>query len=454
MIHLLCWGLLLQAGPVLAQMRIGLVRSEQIMARVEGFPEARADFEAFEKGLDQLLETKENEFDNRLEQYLRAKQVGMDEEENAEMIAWVEKAEKAYEQQRRDNAARLRQRYAEQLEPFVRDYEIAVEEVAERLGLDYVFGDVNAAGTAAILYGSPALYIDADVAKELKQSGADQPGAQNGATAGGLVGFTNAERLMEMYGTQSKQLAKMDKAVGQLSRQLGKLEKEYERKAAEYERKRAEAADPAILREMALALTRLDAEMQALIIEGETKTMEVLDARARALLAAIAAAAAENGIGLVLNETMDAGISSIVIGPEENEVSPLIYPKLGLTPAFRGNEGMRRDMRIGYADFEEILLGMPDFVEVGKQLEAFSTQLADEMVAGSATDADLMARLEAKEAELMAPVLARVQEVVIALAAEQQFQMVLNQSRDGSMLYARPEYSLTKTIRQRLAPEH
>ncbi len=87
-------------------------------------------------------------------------------------------------------------------------------------------------------------------------------------------------------------------------------------------------------------LNKLDGEIMDFAKDSEDKLLmkreELLVPVLEELQEAIDAAASENGYTYILNQTTSAGVSTILFGPEENDITEIVMKKLGIPIAQGG----------------------------------------------------------------------------------------------------------------------
>ena len=149
------------------------------------------------------------------------------------------------------------------------------------------------------------------------------------------IGYTNIELILAyMPETKSveSQLATFQK---KLSEQLKTKDDYAQAKLQEYmEMSEANRLSPTDKEAREKELMKLDGEIKKLAEESEfdllTKRQELLGPILEKLQTAIDAVAKDNGYTYVLNQTTSAGVSTILYGPEEDDLTEKIMTKLGI----------------------------------------------------------------------------------------------------------------------------
>lgn len=149
------------------------------------------------------------------------------------------------------------------------------------------------------------------------------------------IGFTNIELIlayMPEVKDVEKQITTIQKRMGE---QLQTKNAYAQQKLQEYmQAEQAGTLSPADKQAKEEELMKLDGELQKFSEEAE---MEVMQQREKLLSPIldklqdnIDAVAEENGFTYILNQTTSAGVSTILFGPEQNDVTELVLAKLGI----------------------------------------------------------------------------------------------------------------------------
>ncbi|MEM7036489.1 MAG: OmpH family outer membrane protein [Bacteroidota bacterium] len=149
------------------------------------------------------------------------------------------------------------------------------------------------------------------------------------------IGYTNIE-LVLAYMPEAKA---MEKSIGTFQKKLAekiKVKDDYvKQKYQEYlQLKEQGGMDQAEQERREKELLRLDQEVQKLAADSEydllAKRQELLEPILKKLQGALDAVAAEDGYTYIMNQTTSAGVSTILVGPDENDVTEKLFAKLGM----------------------------------------------------------------------------------------------------------------------------
>lgn len=151
---------------------------------------------------------------------------------------------------------------------------------------------------------------------------------------GNIIGYTNVEFIL----ASMPEAKSMQKTLGTYQQKLGEKlqvkEKYVQQKYQEYMQKKEGGATEATLKPLEEELLKLDAEVQQMAAELEQqllkKQQELLEPILTKLQEAIDKVAEEKGYKYVLNQTTSAGVSTILVGPAEADVTEAVFAKLGI----------------------------------------------------------------------------------------------------------------------------
>ena len=159
------------------------------------------------------------------------------------------------------------------------------------------------------------------------------------------IGYTNVE-LVLAYMPESKSVEQTLSTFQQkLQQQLEAKQKYARTKLEEYVEKRDKnLASPEQMGVMENDLQKLDTEITAFASDSEQKMMakreELLVPILEKLQNAIEAVAKDSGYVYILNQTTSSGVSTILFGPEENDITEPLFKKLGIPmPSQNPNPG-------------------------------------------------------------------------------------------------------------------
>lgn len=149
------------------------------------------------------------------------------------------------------------------------------------------------------------------------------------------IGYTNVE-LVLAYMPESKLVAQQMSTFEQKLTQQGEAKQKYLQTKYEelLEKEEKNMLSPEQKEAGMKELERLQKELQEFAMQSEEKAMakreELLVPVLEKLQNAIDAVAKENGYTYILNQTTSSGVSTILFGPEENDITEALFKKLGI----------------------------------------------------------------------------------------------------------------------------
>ena len=89
-----------------------------------------------------------------------------------------------------------------------------------------------------------------------------------------------------------------------------------------------------------------------------------------------------NGFSFVLNQTTSSGVSALLYGPDNCDISQELAMELGIPNAQNKTKialNPQKKLKVGYLNIEAILAQMPQTKEVEKQIKALEAELVEEL---------------------------------------------------------------------------
>jgi outer membrane protein len=148
------------------------------------------------------------------------------------------------------------------------------------------------------------------------------------------IGYTNIELVMA-YMPESKSIEQQLATYQKKLAEKLKVKDDYvKQKYQEYMEKKERGMSPDEQKRLETELLQLDEEVQKMAADSEydlmAKRQELLEPVLKKLQDAIDAVAEAGGYSYILNQTTSAGVSTILHGPEDADVTEAIFKKLGM----------------------------------------------------------------------------------------------------------------------------
>ena len=155
------------------------------------------------------------------------------------------------------------------------------------------------------------------------------------ANAQNIIGYTNVEFVLASMPEAKSMQKTLETYQKKLAEKLQVKEQYVQQKYQEYMQKKEAGATEASLKPLEEEIMRLDGEMQKMAAESEQqllkKQQELLEPVLTKLQTAIDKVAEAKGYKYVLNQTTSAGVSTILYGPEEADVTADVFKNLGIS---------------------------------------------------------------------------------------------------------------------------
>jgi outer membrane protein len=149
------------------------------------------------------------------------------------------------------------------------------------------------------------------------------------------IGYTNIEAVLTFMPEVRQMEQQIQTYQGQLTETLQAKQTYAQGKLEEYlMRQQLGDMSPDEEAQLTRELTALDAEIQAFAADAEAKLAfrreELLLPILERLQAAIDEVAAEGGFTYILNQSNSAGVSTLLHGPDEDDITAALLAKLGI----------------------------------------------------------------------------------------------------------------------------
>lgn len=148
------------------------------------------------------------------------------------------------------------------------------------------------------------------------------------------IGYTNVEFVLAYMPEFKAMQSELETYQGQLTKRLKVKDDYVKQKYQEYLNRQEQGAADAELKTLETELLALDKEVQEMAAKSEeslvNKQQKLLEPVLQKLQTAIDGIAAEKGYDYIMNQTTSAGVSTILYGPEEADITADLFGKLGM----------------------------------------------------------------------------------------------------------------------------
>lgn len=453
-------GIILSFQTAVAQVSIAYTDITILVERMPEMTEANRLIDQLKDQLSDELKGEQLKLSAKFKEYQELSQLPNPTEEQKAQMAALENELGKMDKEINEMASKFDQqltvRKDELQTPIFQKVEKVVEEVAKKNNVDCILSKTNSYGVSVILYAPDKAEFTLELANalnvevkglELKPFSVDPSAA--------TIGYTNVEMILSVWPV------------------MGIIEKQLEAYQAELAEEAANGGNVE--------------ELEQKLVERREKLMAP---KLEELQAVIDKVAAEQGFNYILNQSVSSGLSTILSGPENGDITFLIMKELGIKSATEGQPVVaKKGVTVGYMNVEALLVTLPESLEIQKQLEAETEELTkkaqtlynylreqfaatmqkmDKVAPGSEeykaleTEAkkirqemdqvsvDFDTDVAQRQSKLMMPLLDKIQKAIDEVAASEGFTYVLNQTTALNIVWMDSDHDITDKVEARL----
>ena len=438
-----------------AQTRIGYTSSDVLIKNHPQYESAQEDYKKKEKELSVKAAALMAQLQEAINKYTQKKEAGGNTKELHQLEQEVLQKQEACEMSLQELDDQLAQYQAELFDPILKEIDDALFECAKENNIDAIYQSANDEGVSFILYAPDNNQITHNVLTDIKST-ADLSEIEPFDMSKNKVriGYTNIEVVVAMMPESDRMNEAMEFYKSQLISDF-----EVKRKAGMtiYELYQAEK-DP---------VKRKSYEEQLLEIQSELETMESefqgnLDVKRNTLMepilekaqAAIEKVAKKNKLTYVLNQTNSSGVSTIVYGPDNADITVTLYEELGVDYSgdLSSEISSETNVKVGYINVERALAMMPESSGINEKIDAKTNELYQEAVNSgkdpnndSEVAQEIMYKVNQYKSQLLNPLMIKLQDAIDKIAVEGGFDYVINQT-SSNVLYAQDAFVLSDEL--------
>jgi len=458
--HILLATVFILSGTfVFAQPRIGYVNSALAYTSHPSYSMAMSDVEKYENELAEQLKKLQQEIQTESEIMEDMRINGDSEVTIREQQNKVLSMQQNFDEVLEESKEQLKEYKNKLIQPLIKETDAAIIKNAETHKLDVIFQDSNNEGVSMVLYAPENAALNADLLTELK-SNRDisdiEPYSFKEKKV--RIGYTNLEMVLSATEEFKSIDVLMDQYREKLMIEYETKQKEGESVLESYNAEQDGGKKEAYMDE----LNKIYAELETMQLEYEekldNKKAELLEPILEKIEAAIHKVAKKNKLTFVLNQTTSTGISTIVLGPENTDITSALYDELGIE--YSSTEAIKLDPKInpklGYINVELIMGSMPEVATVSEKLDAYQTNLVesaqrkgkDPYKDQEAAD-EITLKVNQYRTQLLNPILNKIQAAIDELAVEENCDYIINQT-GGNILYASTSFDLNDKLAKKL----
>lgn len=478
-----------------AQVSIGYANVNVIANQYPEMAAANNQLNEYHRALQAKYETANQYFQNKTQEYNHKKESGADRQELAALENELMKLQNHLTQLAQDFEQQLNLKRSELTKPVMDQISKQAARVAESKGLDCIFQVTNNEDVSIVLYAPDNTELTSDILRGLNCELTEQqkkipPFSIDPDDV--AIGYTNVELIL-YYMPEAKSMEQV------LATYKKKLETDYHTKQEYFKSKYEEylqkesrnELSPQAKNDMVVELTRLDAELKQFAQEAEKKLSdkrsELLAPILEKMEAAIDKVARENGFTFIMNQTTSSGISTILYGPEEADITTQVMSELNIPIQEELMKARaQKNIDIAFMNVEALLTESALAKKINEELEKYKVSLQEQLKAreenlqkryreylekvesGQTADAKALEKkireeenqfnlfkeempnaVNRKHSELLTPLQETIQTAIDAVAQEKDKTYIFNVT-SSNIIYMKPELDLTQLAKARI----
>lgn len=477
---------------VSAQTKIGYADAELILSSLPETKGIEVSIQTYQKKLQEKLQIKDSYAKQKLQEYTELQAAGKlpeDEEKLAQQE--LQQLDKEIKDYIKEADAKLAAKRAELMQPLVKKVQDNIDEIGKKYNLTCIFNTVNNNGVYTLLHAPKENDLTTLLAIELgietKNKGAEPIEPK------GMIGYTNADFLF----TESPEFNEMNKTFAAYQqKQTDKLavKENYARdKMGEYtEKKEAKQLTEEEEKIYIQTLNSLNKEISEFRAQASqnvaAKRAELMNPVLAKIQATVDNIAKEKGYAYILNQATNGGLSSVLFGPKENDITAFAIQQLGEGTATKTNTPKKGE-KVGFLNVESLLVSMPEIKGAEQELNKKTQELIKVISTKEGTyktkvesfytkeeakqfgegereklileiqglEKDLQQERQSAEEtiqkyqqELTAPILKKLQANIDDVAKAGKFDFIQNITSDANLLYIQEGLNITPDLAKKL----
>ncbi|GAB5416212.1 MAG: hypothetical protein Crog4KO_12040 [Crocinitomicaceae bacterium] len=437
-----------------SQTLVGYTNSEVLITSHPNYGEAQKNVDNRTEVLGIWANKAKENITTKLSIYQKKKENGADPAELKELEREITQLSQEYEANLSQKADALQQFNDEQFEPIIKDINKAFELVAKNNNLDAIFQAVNDEGVSFVLYAPDESGINADVLKAINASGDFSEITPFSLDPKKVkIGYTNIE-LVIAYMPESRRMEEAlkfytDRLVSDFSvkQKTRQTLLEYYNAETKPDKKKYFLQQ---IHEINAEMDHMEAAFEEKLQARRNELMQPILDKAQA---AIDRVAKKNKLTYVINQTNSSGISTIVFGPDNCDMTPLLLKELGAQNNETDSDFKpASNLKVGYVNVEMFLSKMPEVASISKQVDAYQNDLIKQAqsqgvdpYSDSDAEQEILTKVSAKRNELLSPVMNEIQTAIDQVAEAKGYDFVINQT-GSNVIHVKDEHNLSEDL--------
>lgn len=478
-----------------AQVSIGYANLNVITNQHPEMAAANNQLNEYYRALQAKYETVNQYFQNKTQEYNHKKESGASQQELSALENELLKLQNELTQKAQDFEQKLIIKRSELTNPILDQILKQAARVAESKDIDCIFNITNNEGVSIVLYAPDNTELTPDILRGLNCELTEQQKKVppfNIDPDEVAIGYTNVELILA-YMPEAKSLEQVLKTYKK------KLENDYRTKHEYFKLKYEEYLEkesrnelsPQAKNDMVAELTRLDAELKQFAQGAEAKLSdkrsELLEPILEKMENTINKVARENGFTFIMNQTTSSGISTILYGPEEADITTQVLSELNILAQEELIKARaQKNIDIAFMNVDMLLTESAQAKQINEELEKHKVSLQEQLktmeqnlqkrhreysekvASGQTADGKVLktkirdeenqlnqfkqempyAEIR-KQNELMVPLQKTIQKAIDTVAQEKDKTYIFNVT-SSNIVYMKPELDLTQAAQARI----
>ncbi|MDG1332930.1 MAG: OmpH family outer membrane protein, partial [Crocinitomicaceae bacterium] len=409
------------------------------------YEKALKDFEAEKKAVSAEYEKKEQVLEQNIKEYSAMIQNKSSEEAIAAKQEELIKLDEELQKSAKDLELHLGMKKEAIMDPILEDVNGALKSVTKELKLNAILQSTNIEGVSFVLCAPDETEVTEYLLRETNSGKARIFATEYKSDPSSVtIGYTNIE-LVLMYMPEYKLMEQ------RLETYTNKLAEEYDKKSnvlyslyEEYLKKEeSKSLSEQEENEYLSRLTVLNNELGEFTEEGskeiETMRAEQMEAVLAKLQTALDKVALNNGFTFILNQATSSGVSTIVYGPDNADITFALLEEIEANVETLEKKKLvsQGNLKVGFVNVEAIMIEMPEFKTIQSNIQTFEESLLSEQKIASErlSPEDQEKSWEMAEedfqkyrGEQLEPLMTRIQSEIDEIAKTKKYDYIINQT--------------------------
>ena len=462
-------------------------------AAIEQHPAIAAvqqEIAAYEQEQLKTLQADEEYLQSQIALYNMKKEAGYPQEELNKIGQTIGALQMEYQASINEIQKKLNDKRQNKLTPLYDSIDQYVAKISAKYDLDCLLQKINTEGVSVLLHGPESANLTGEL---VSMTGGQLTEFQQKIPAFSLdpkkvsIGYTNVElvlaylpELKDIEDSMTSYTKALDDTIKSIDTRLGVMFTDYQAKEQAGTTPKPQMDTLlAIMQSMGYELKLLVDNRDLLIVNMRGQLLQPLLNKVQT---AIDDVAKEQGFTYILNQTSSSGVSTIVHGPDNGDVTAYVFQKLGVEPDSILPLEVKRNIKVAYVNIEAVFASLPDTDSAKTKLNAFiaeqmmvlqpleadlktlQTRYSEMKAKGSATlplvekeliakqqeyrlsSAQLEKEISELEASLLEPIQVKIQNKIDEIAKKEGYTYVLNMTSGLNILFNKEENLITKRV--------